>query len=534
MAKQILFDEEARRKMRDGVHKMAKAVKVTFGPAGHNVIMNKSFGGPAVTKDGVSVAKEVELPDPFENMGSKLVVEVAKKTADSCGDGTTTATILAESIFTEGLRYLGQGVNPVALKRGIDRGVEAVSSHLQSMSKKVRAREEIASVATISANGDTEVGEMLADAMDRVGKEGVITIEESRSTETVVETVEGLRFDKGYLSPYFITNVEGMTAEFEDAYILIHESKISNLRSLLPILEKIAQTGKPLLVIAEDVSSEALAALVVNRLRGILQCCAVKAPGFGDRRKAMLQDIAVLTNGTCISEDLGGSLEDVTVEQLGRVKKVLIDKDNTTLIEGAGKKSEIKLRSDQLRNQIEQSTSDYDREKLQERLAKMSGGVAVVKVGAPTEAAMKERKDRVEDALHATRAAAEEGIVAGGGLALLRCIPTVSEMRLRGDERFGKEILLRALEAPLRQLGENGGVDAAVVAAQCKQKKGNIGFNATSGEYTDLVKAGVVDPTKVVRLALANAASVAGLMLTTETLVTDLKEEDEAVEGSTI
>ena len=534
MPKQILFDEDARKKMRDGVQQLARAVKVTFGPAGHNVILNKSFGGPAVTKDGVAVAKEVELDDPFENMGAKLVIEVAKKTADSCGDGTTTATILAESIFVEGLKRLGHGLNPVALKRGIDKSVEAACEHLGTMAKKVRNRDEIANVATLSANGDTKVGEMLADAMDKVGREGVITIEESRSTETTVDTVEGLRFDKGFLSPYFITDVAGMSAEFEDAYVLIHEKKISNLRSLLPLLEKIAQTGKPLVVIAEDVASETLAALVVNRLRGILQCCAVKAPGFGDRRKAMLDDIATLTGGTCISEDLGETLEAVELPQLGRVKRIVIDKDSTTLVEGSGKKSEIKRRCDQIRAQIEQSTSDYDREKLQERLAKLAGGVAVVKVGAQTETAMKERKDRVEDALHATRAAVEEGIVAGGGLSLLRCIPAVEALRLRGDEKFGREILLRALEAPIRQLAQNLGSDGSVVMAQAKKKSGNIGFNAATGKFEDLVKAGVVDPAKVVRLALANAASVSGLMLTTETLVTDLKDEQKEVEGSVV
>ena len=530
MAKQILFDDDARRKMRDGVRALTRAVKVTFGPAGHTVLVNKSFGGPSVTKDGVSVAKEVELVDPFENMGAKLVIEVAKKTADTAGDGTTAATILSESIFSEGLRYLTSGVNPTALKRGIDKSVHAVVDELERMSKKVRNRSDIEQVATISANGDEEVGEILASAMDNVGQDGVITVEESRSTETEVEMVEGLRFDKGFLSPYFITDVQNMACELQDALILIHDSKISNVRSLLPVLELVAQAGKPLLVIAEDVSSEALAALVVNRLRGVLQCCAVKAPGFGDRRKAMLQDIAVLTGGHCISEELGTKLENLTLAELGTAEKLTIDKDNTTLVGGAGKKSEIKLRVEQIRNQIEQSTSDYDKEKLQERLAKLAGGVAVVKVGAPTETAMKERKARVEDALHATRAAVEEGIVPGGGLALLRCIPTLEGLKLRGDEKFGRQIVLKALEAPLRQLGENVGEEGSVVKGRAQK----VGFNALTREYTDLTAAGIVDPAKVVRMSLQNAASVAGLMLTTETLVTDLKDKKKAVEGSTV
>ena len=533
MSKQILFDDEARRKMRDGVRNLSRAVKVTFGPSGHNVMVKKSFGGPSVTKDGVSVAKEIELPDAFENMGAKLVIEVAKKTADSCGDGTTTATILAEAIFTDGLRYLGQGVNPVALKAGVDKCVDAATQQLESLSKKVKGKEEISQVGSVSANGDTEIGQILADAMERVGKEGVITVEEGRSTETEVEVVEGMRFDKGYLSPYFITNVGKMTAELEDPLILIHEKKISSVRSLLPLLEQVAQSGRQLLIIAEDVASEALAALVVNRLRGILHCCAVKAPGFGDRRKAMLQDIATLTGGTCISEDLGVQLEQVQLNQLGTCKRVVVDKDNTTLVEGAGKKSEIKLRCEQIRSQIEQSTSDYDREKLQERLAKLAGGVAVIKVGAATETAMKERKDRVEDALHATRAAVEEGVVPGGGLALMRCIDALDGVRLRGDEKFGREIVRKALEAPLRQLGDNHGVDGSVVVARVRGLRANQGFNAASGEYEDLAKAGILDPTKVVRLALANAASIAGLMLTTETLVTELKDDEKAVSGST-
>jgi chaperonin GroEL len=519
--------------MRDGVTALAKAVKVTFGPAGHTVLMKKSYGGPTVTKDGVTVAKEVELEDPFENMGAKLVIEVAKKTGDAAGDGTTTATILAEAIFSEGLRYLSSGVNPTVLKRGIDKAVDAVVAELNGMSKKVKGRDEIQQVATIAANGDKQIGEILATAMDKVGQDGVITVEESKSTETVVDLVEGLRFDKGYLSPYFITNVQAMTSEIDDPVILIHEAKISNLRSLLPILEQVAQSGKPLVIIAEDVSSEALAALVVNRLRGTLQCCAVKAPGFGDRRKAMLEDIAVLTGGTFISEDLGRKLEALTLADLGTCKRIVVDKDNTTIVEGAGKKSEIQKRVAQIRSQIEQATSDYDKEKLQERLAKLAGGIAVVKVGAPTEAAMKERKDRVEDALNATKAAIEEGIVPGGGVALLRCQSALESLKLKGDEAFGKEIVAKTLEAPLKQLGVNSGLEGSVVAAEVKSRKGSFGFNGLTGQYEDLVKAGIVDPTKVVRLALQNAASVAGLMLTTDTLVTDLKEKKKAVSGST-
>jgi chaperonin GroEL len=533
VAKQILYDDDARRKMRDGVTALSRAVKVTFGPGGHTVILKKSYGGPTVTKDGVTVAKEVELEDPFENMGAKLVIEVAKKTGDAAGDGTTTATILAESIFSEGLRYLTTGVNPTVLKRGIDRCVEAVVAELAAMSRKVKGGDEIQQVAAIAANGDKQIGEILSTAMAKVGQDGVITVEESKSTETVVELVEGLRFDKGYLSPYFITNVQAMTCELDDPLILIHEAKISNLRALLPILEQAAQSGKALVIISEDVASEALAALVVNRLRGTLQCVAVKAPGFGDRRKAMLQDIAVLTGGTFISEDLGKKLETLTLADLGTCKRISIDKDNTTIIEGGGKKTAITQRVDQIRAQIEQSTSDYDKEKLQERLAKLAGGVAVVKVGAPTEAAMKERKDRVEDALHATRAAVEEGIVPGGGVALLRCLSALENVKLKGDETFGRDILAKALEAPVRQLGANCGFEGTVVAAEVKSRKGAFGFNGLTGQYEDLVKAGIVDPTKVVRLALQNAASVSGLMLTTDTLVTDLKEKKKAVAGTT-
>ena len=533
MAKQILYDDDARRKMRDGVTALARAVKVTFGPAGHTVIMKKSYGGPTITKDGVSVAKEVELEDPFENMGAKLVIEVAKKTGDAAGDGTTTATILAESIFGEGLRYLSTGVNPTVLKRGIDKSVDCVVEQLKGMAKKVKGRDEIEQVATIAANGDTQIGEILATAMDRVGQDGVITVEESKSTDTSVDLVEGLRFDKGYLSPYFITNVQAMTCEIEDPLILLHEAKISNLRSLLPLLEQVAQAGRPLVIIAEDVASEALAALVVNRLRGTLQCVAVKAPGFGDRRKAMLQDIAILTGGTFVSEDLGKKLESLLLSDLGSCKRIAIDKDNTTIVEGGGKKAAIKERVEQIRAQIGQTTSDYDKEKLQERLAKLAGGVAVVKVGAPTEAAMKERKDRVEDALHATKAAVEEGIVPGGGVALLRCQAALADLKLKGDEAFGRDILMKALESPVRQLGANSGLEGTVVCAEVKSRKGAVGFNGKTCGYEDLVKAGVVDPVKVVRLALQNAASVCGLMLTTDTLVTELKEKKTAVAGST-
>ncbi|MEW6743148.1 MAG: chaperonin GroEL [Planctomycetota bacterium] len=535
MAKQLLYDEDARRKMLSGVRKLTRAVKITLGPAGHNVILKKSFGPPSITRDGVTVSKEIELPDPFENMGAKLVNEVASKTNDIAGDGTTTATVLAEAIFSEGLRYLTTGVNPAQLKRGIEKATDVVVQHLGTMAKKVRGHAEIAQVAMIAANNDSEIGELLAQAMEKVGQDGVITIEESKSIETVVEYVEGLQFDKGYLSPYFVTNVNKMAVELESPYILIHEKKISNLRSFLPILEKTAQAGRPLLVIAEDVESEALAALVVNKLRGVLAVCAVKAPGFGDRRKAMLQDIAILTAGRCISEDLGIKLENLQISDLGMAKKVVIDKDKTTIIEGAGKKADINARITQIKAQIDQSTSDYDREKLQERLAKLTGGVALVRVGAPTETALKEKKSRVEDAMHATRAAVEEGIVPGGGVALLRCMEAVEELKnLKGDEKFGRDILLKALEAPIKQIAENAGADGSVVAAEAKLKTGGYGFDAQKGEFCDVVKSGIVDPVKVVRTALQNAASIAGLMLTTEALVTEIKDKKEPVIGSVV
>jgi chaperonin GroEL len=534
MAKQILYQEEARRKILSGVQKLAKAVKITLGPAGRNVILKKSFGSPTITKDGVTVSKEIELEDPFENMGAKLVNAVASKTSDVAGDGTTTATVLAEAIFAEGLKYLTSGVNPAALKRGIDRTVEAVVGELGNIAKKIKNKEEIAQVASISANNDSTIGNLLAEAMEKVGRDGVITVEESKTIDTNVEYVEGLQFDKGYLSPYFITNVGNMTAELDNPLILIHEKKISSLRAILPILEKVAQAGRPLLVIAEEVESEALAGLVVNKLRGVLNCCAVKAPGFGDRRKAMLEDIAIITNGRCISEDLGIKIESLNLSDLGTAKRVVIDKEKTTVVQGAGKKQDIQARIAQMKNQIDSTTSDYDREKLQERLAKLSGGVAIVRVGAATEANMKEKKARVEDAVHATRAAVEEGIVPGGGVALLRCAKAAEDLKLKGDEKFGRSIVLKAIEAPIRQIALNAGDDGSVVCEDVKAGSGNYGFDALKREYCDMVGAGIIDPAKVVRSALQNAASIAGLMLTTETLVTELKEKKEPVSGSTV
>jgi chaperonin GroEL len=523
--KQLLFDEDARRRMQRGVQQLAKAVKVTLGPTGKEVILQRSFGSPTVTKDGVTVSKEVELPDGFENMGAKLVNEVASKTSDVAGDGTTTATVLAESIFNEGLKALTAGVNPVALKRGIDKAVETAVSEIRKLSRPVKKTQEIQQVATISANNDASIGKLLAEAMEKVGKDGVITVEESKSTDTTLEFVEGMQFDKGYISPYFVTNPETMEAQLEDPYIIIYERKVSSLREFLPVLERAAQTGRPLLVIAEDVEGEALATLVVNKLRGVLRCCAVKAPGFGDRRKAMLQDIAIVTGGKSITEDLGIKLESLTLDDLGRAKSVTVDKDNTTIVKGAGKKADIEARIGQIKNQIETTTSDYDREKLQERLAKLTGGVAVISVGAPTEAEMKEKKARVEDALHATRAAAEEGIIPGGGVAFIRAIPAVRDVKLRGDERHGARIIARALEAPLRQIAANTGLDGSIVVEEVKEKASTVGFDANSQEYVDMIKEGIVDPTKVARVALQNAASIAGLMLTTETMVTDLKED---------
>ena len=526
-AKQLLFDEAARQKVLRGVELLSKAVKVTLGPKGRNVVIDKKFGSPTVTKDGVTVAKEVELPDPYENMGAQMVKEVASKTSDAAGDGTTTATVLAEAIYKEGLKNVTAGSNPIYLKRGIDKAVEAAVAELAKISKKVNDSDEIRQVATVSANWDTEIGGKIAEAMDKVGKDGTITVEESKSIETTLDVVEGMQFDKGYLSPYFATNAEAQEAVLEDAYVLIHEKKISNLQEFLPLLQTVAKGGKPLLVIAEEVEGEALAALVVNKIRGTLNVCAVKAPGFGDRRKAMLEDIAVLTGGRCITEDLGIKLENLTVSDLGRAKRIVVDKENTTIVEGAGKSSDIQGRVKQIRRQIEETTSDYDREKLQERLAKLAGGVAVLNVGAATEAEMKEKKARVEDALHATRAAVEEGIVAGGGVALLRMAKAIDSVKLEGDEAIGAQIVRRAIEAPIRMLCSNAGVEGAVVVGQVLANKGNYGYNVATGEYEDLVKAGVVDPTKVTRTALQNSASIAGLLLTTECMITELPEKKE-------
>src|SRR5438034_969811 len=526
-AKQLQFDEAARHTLLRGVEKLAKAVKATPGPSGRNVILDKKFGSQTITKDGVTVAKEIELEDPYENMGAQLVREVASKTSDIAGDGTTTATVLAESIYKEGLRNVTAGANPTSLQRGIMKAVDAIVEDLKKISKKVSDRTEIAQVATVSANWDKTIGEIIADAMDKVGKDGTITVEEAKSIETTLEVVEGMQFDKGYLSPYFVTNAEAMEAVLENAHILIYEKKIASLKDLLPLLEKVAKAGRPLLIIAEDVEGEALATLVVNKLRGTLQVCAVKAPGFGDRRKAMLEDIAVLTGGRLISEDLGIKLENIKLEDLGKAKRVTIDKENTTIVEGEGKKADIQGRVAQIRRQIEETTSDYDREKLQERLAKLAGGVAVVNVGAATETEMKEKKARVEDALHATRAAVEEGIVAGGGVALLRAQKALENVKnLEGDEKVGVQIVRRAIEEPTRQLADNAGKEGALVVEEVKKRKGNEGYDVSAGEYTDLVKAGIVDPTKVTRTALQNAASIAGLLLTTEALVTEIPEQE--------
>ncbi len=532
-AKQLLFDEEARRNMRSGVKKLADAVRVTMGPTGRNLILEKSFGSPTVTKDGVTVAKEVELGEPFENMGAKMVCEVATKTSDVAGDGTTTATILAEAIFNEGIKNVTAGANPMALKRGLDKAVNAVVEEIERLSKEVKDRSQIAQVGTISANNDSSIGNLLADAMDKVGKDGVITVEEAKSIQTTLDVVEGMQFDKGFISPYFITNAQTMEVVFEDPYILIHEKKISSMKDILPLLEKIASIGKPLLIISEEVEGEALATLVVNKLRGVLNCAAVKAPGFGDRRKAMLEDIAILTEGRMVSEDIGVKLETLGLEDLGRAKRVTIDKDNTTIIEGAGKKADIKGRISQIRNQIEQSTSDYDKEKFQERLAKLTGGIAVINVGGATEAEVNERKALVEDALHATRAAVEEGIIPGGGIAFIRVIPKIGEIRkkLKGDEKVGADIIVKAIEAPLRQIASNAGEDGSVVVEEVKEKGTNIGFDANTCEYVDMLEKGIIDPTKVARSALQNAASIAGLMLTTEIMVTELKEDEDEEEG---
>jgi len=523
--KQLKYDADARQAILAGVEKLSRAVKVTLGPAGRNVILDKKFGSPTITKDGVTVAKEIELQDPFENMGAQMVREVASKTSDTAGDGTTTATLLAEAIYREGLRNVTAGANPMTLKRGIDKATGIVVEQIAKQAQKVKKHTEIAQVATISANGDTVIGEIIADAMDKVGKDGTITVEEAKTIETTLDVVEGMQFDKGYLSPYFVTNAETMECALEDAYILIHEKKISNLQDLLPLLQNVAKAGKPLLIIAEEVEGEALATLVVNKLRGTLQCCAVKAPGFGDRRKAMLEDIAILTGGKCLSEDLGIKLENVKIEDMGRAKRVTVDKENTTMVEGGGKTSDIQGRVSQLKRQIEETTSDYDREKLQERLAKLAGGVAVINVGAATETEMKEKKARVEDALHATRAAVEEGVVCGGGVALLRAYSALEKTDATGDELVGVNIVRTALEAPLRQLVNNAGVEGALVVQEVKNSKGNYGFNVATGKYGDLVKDGVLDPAKVTRLALQNAASIAGLLLTTECMVTEIPDD---------
>lgn len=525
-AKQLLFDETARQSLLKGVEKLARAVKATLGPKGRNVVLDKKFGSPTVTKDGVTVAKEIELEDAYENMGAQMVREVASKTSDTAGDGTTTATVLAEAIYREGLKNVTAGASPISLQRGIQKAVDAATEQLAKIAKKVKDKEEIKQVATVSANWDNTIGEIIADAMDKVGKDGTITVEEAKSIETTLDVVEGMQFDKGYLSPYFVTNAESMEAKLDDAYILNYEKKISSLKDLLPILEKVAKVGKPLLIIAEDVEGEALATLVVNKLRGTLNICAVKAPGFGDRRKAMCEDIAILTGGKFISEDLGIKLESLNLEDLGRAKSIVIDKENTTIVEGYGKSSEIQGRVNQIRRQIEETTSDYDREKLQERLAKLAGGVAVINVGAATETEMKEKKARVEDALHATRAAVEEGIVPGGGVALLRCGAAIDALKLEGDEQIGVEIVRRAIESPLRALASNAGVEGSIIVQEVKRRKGNDGYNVATGEYEDLVKAGVVDPKKVTRSALQNAASIAGLLLTTECLITEVPEKE--------
>jgi len=540
MAKQLMFDNIARTHLKDGLSQLAAAVKVTLGPTGKNVILHKSWGSPKVTKDGVTVSKEIELPEPFKNMGAKMVNEVASKTSDIVGDGTTTSTVLAEAIYVEGLKHVTAGANPMAIQRGISKAAEIVIKFIESVSVPVKGHSDIAKVATISANNDPQVGEILADAIDKVGREGVIEVEEGKGMENELSVVEGMQFEKGYISPYFMTDAETLDAVLEDAYILLHEKKISNIRELVPLLEKVAQVARPLLVIAEDVEGEALAALVINRLQGILKVCAVKAPGFGDRRKAMLADIAVSTAGLVITEDLGIKLENIELSQLGQAKKIVVDKDKTTIIEGAGKKRDITARCDQIRNQIEKTTSDYDREKLQERLAKLTGGVAVIKAGAATETEMKERKDLLEDALHATRAATEEGVVTGGGIVFLRAISEVEKARakVKGDEKIGFDILSKALKAPTNHIVDNSGDQGDVVVAQLLeklQKRNNIGYDANTGQFVDMFKAGIIDPAKVARTALETAASVAALMLTTNVLVTDLKDEEkdeEPIPGS--
>jgi chaperonin GroEL len=528
MPKIIEFETAGREKLKKGVDKMADAVKVTLGPKGRNVVLDKKFGSPTITKDGVTVAKEIELEDPFENMGAQMVKEVASKTSDVAGDGTTTATVLAQAIYREGLKNVTAGSNPMALKRGIEKAVGVVVDELKKISKPVPGKTEIAQVGTISANNDKSIGDLIAEAMEKVGKDGVITVEEAKTTETNLEVVEGMQFDRGYLSPYFVTNPDSMEAVLEEPLILIHDKKISVMKDLLPILEKIAQMGKPFLIIAEEVEGEALATLVVNKLRGTLKACAVKAPGFGDRRKAMLDDIAVLTSGRVISEEIGFKLENAQITDLGKAKRITIDKENTTIVEGGGKTEDIKGRVGQIKRQIDETTSDYDKEKLQERLAKLAGGVAVINVGAATETEMKEKKARVEDALHATRAAVEEGIVPGGGVAFLRAIPALDKLKLDGDEAVGVSIVKKALEAPIRLIAENAGVEGSIVVNRVKEEKGAFGFNAESEQYEDLVVSGVIDPTKVTRIALENAASIASLLVTTEALVAEKPEEKKA------
>jgi chaperonin GroEL len=524
-AKQLIFDESARQALLRGVQKLNNAVKTTLGPKGRNVVLSRKFGSPTVTKDGVTVAKEIELDNPYENMGAQMVREVASKTSDDAGDGTTTATLLAEAIYREGLKFVTAGANPIGIQRGIHKAVAAAVEHLDLITRKVKEKEEIKQVATVSANWDSAIGGIIADAMDKVGKDGTITVEEARSIETTMEVVEGMQFDKGYTSPYFVTDPEAMECRLENTYILNCEKKISGVKELLPLLEKVAAAGKPLLIIAEDIEGEALSTLVVNKLRGSLKVCAVKAPGFGDRRKAMLEDIAILTAGKCITEDLGLKLESIGLEDLGSAKSVVVDQESTTIVSGGGKAAAIQGRVDQLRRQIEEVTSDYDREKLQERLAKLAGGVAIINVGATTETEMKEKKARVEDALHATRAAVEEGIVPGGGVALIRCVPALESLKLKDDdEQIGVNIVKRAIEEPIRALAENAGVEGSVVVQEVKRRKGNEGYNVATNEYEDLVKAGVVDPKKVTRAALQNAASIAGLLLTTECLVTEITE----------
>lgn len=529
MSKQLLYQDEGRRKLLSGVEQLARAVKVTLGPKGRNVVIDKKFGSPTITKDGVTVAKEIDLEDPYENMGAQMVKEVAEKTSDIAGDGTTTATVLAEAIYREGLKNVTAGANPMALKRGIEKAVERVVEELAKLSKPINAREkkEVAQVASIAANGDSSVGDLIAEAMEKVGKDGVITVEEAKSTATALELVEGMQFDQGYLSPYFVTDAERMEVVLEDAYILIHEKKISSLKDLLPLLEKIARTGKPLLILAEEVDGEALATLVVNKLKGTFVSCAVKAPGYGDRRKAMLEDIAILTGGKALTEDLGIKLENVDLDDLGKAKKVKIDKENTTIVEGAGKQAGVNARIAQLKKQIDDTDSDYDKEKLQERLAKLAGGVAVINVGAATETEMKEKKARVEDALHATRAAVEEGIIPGGGVALIRCIPSLDKLKLEGDEKIGVDIIRRALEEPIRQIVQNAGLEGSVVVMRIKQEKTNVGYDVSQDAYVDMLEAGVIDPKKVTRSALQNAASIASLLLTTEALIVDRPEKDD-------